>query len=54
MAGRRLDSLVWLRDDFAKDGTHPSESGQAKVAQLLLDFFKTDPTARPWFVGTKP
>lgn len=46
---READGLVWLREDLAGDGTHPSDSGRAKVARLLLDFFKTDPTARPWF-----
>ena len=45
------DDLVWLRDDLASDGTHPSQSGRAKVAAQLLQFFKTDPTAKPWFVG---
>jgi hypothetical protein len=29
---------------------HPSDTGQAKVAKLLLRFFTTDPTARGWFV----
>lgn len=36
----------------ANDGTHPSPtSGVQKVAGLLLDFFTTDPTARPWFLA---
>jgi lysophospholipase L1-like esterase len=47
--GRKQDSLVWTREDFAQDGTHPSASGQMKVGRLLLDFLKTDPTAAPWF-----
>jgi len=47
---RRDDGLVWKREDLAGDGTHPSNSGRQKVAGLLLDFFKTDPTSRPWFV----
>ena len=46
----RQDGLTWECDDFQTDGTHPSESGRQKVANLLLDFFKTDPTARPWFL----
>ena len=49
--GRKADDLVWLRQDLAGDGTHPSESGRAKVAAALLKSFKTDATARPWFVG---
>ena len=47
----RKDGLVWTcADTRPSDGTHPSASGQRKVAQLLLNFFTTDATARPWFV----
>ncbi len=47
----RKDGLVWTcADTRPSDGTHPSASGQQKVAQLLLRFFTTDATARPWFV----
>jgi hypothetical protein len=49
--GRAVDALVWKREDLGADGTHPSESGQQKVAELLLRFFKTDPTARSWFLA---
>ncbi len=51
---RRGDGLIWTRDDLAGDGVHPSASGRAKVARMLLDFFKTDPLARPWFVESIP
>lgn len=47
---RQGDKLVWNREDLAGDGTHPSESGRRKVADLLLTFFKTDPLAKGWFV----
>ncbi len=47
--GRRGDDLVWLREDFAADGVHPSDSGRRKVAGLLLGFLTTDPLARSWF-----
>jgi hypothetical protein len=48
---RKSDGLVWKRQDLvARDGTHPSDSGRRKVANLLLKFFKTDPLARTWFV----
>ncbi len=50
---RKSDGLVWKREDFARDGTHPSQSGREKVAQMLLDFLKTSPFAKPWFVGEK-
>jgi uncharacterized protein (TIGR03437 family) len=46
----RFDGLTWNCSDLAEDGTHPSESGQIKVATILLDFFKGDATTRPWFV----
>ncbi|MBF8296025.1 MAG: hypothetical protein HW389_2570 [Bacteroidetes bacterium] len=46
----RADGLVWESADFQADGTHPSSTGQAKVANLLLNFFKSDPTAAPWFL----
>jgi hypothetical protein len=47
--GRASDGLKWLPEDCGADGTHPSESGRAKVAHLLLDFFTKDPNAKPWF-----
>lgn len=48
---RQGDKLVWERGDLGGDGTHPSPSGRQKVANLLLDFFKSDPLAKSWFVG---
>jgi hypothetical protein len=48
--GREMDKLVYTREDLAGDGTHPSAAGRQKVAELLLAFFKTDPTAKDWFV----
>ena len=47
----RKDGLVWACDDVQDDGTHPSKTGVLKVAGLLVSFFKTDPTARRWFVS---
>jgi hypothetical protein len=47
--GRKSDKLTWLREDFANDGTHPSDKGRDKVARLLLDFLKTSETSKPWF-----
>ena len=44
------DGLTYTRDDLGPDGTHPSEAGRMKVAKQLLDFLKTDPTAKPWFL----
>ena len=47
---RKADGLLYTREDFAADGTHPSKSGQEKVAQQLLSFFKTDVLAKNWFL----
>lgn len=46
----RSDGLTWLCSDFQSDGTHPSTSGRQKVATMLLNFFKTNESARPWFL----
>ncbi|RMD65642.1 hypothetical protein D6833_02610, partial [Candidatus Parcubacteria bacterium] len=51
----RTDGLEWECGDFQDDGTHPDpRTGAPKVAQILLDFFKTDPTAVPWFLADSP
>lgn len=50
MTPRKSDELVWKRDDLGGDGTHPSNSGRQKVAELLLKFCKTDPNVKTWFV----
>jgi hypothetical protein len=48
----RSDGLTWACSELsASDGTHPSSSGQAKVANLLLTFFQTDSTARWWYLA---
>jgi len=47
----RRDGLTWTCSDFASsDLTHPSSAGQQKVAGLLLDFVRTDASAREWFL----
>lgn len=50
----RADGLIWECSDTVADGTHPSASGQAKVAKLLQDFFKTDATTKSWFLAGQP
>jgi hypothetical protein len=46
---RASDKLVYTRDDLGPDGTHPSQQGREKIANLILTFYKTDPLAKPWF-----
>jgi hypothetical protein len=43
---RMRDGLIYAARDFEVDGTHPSESGRQKVAELLLTFFQTDLRSR--------
>ena len=47
----RSDGLTWACNEFADDGTHPGDPARDKVAAMLLDFFKTDESARVWFLG---
>lgn len=46
----RKDGFVFLREDLGEDGLHPSAQGLEKIATLMMNFFKTDPTTRPWFL----
>lgn len=50
----RSDGFQWLCSDTDGDFTHPSTGGETKVADMLLAFFKTDPTAVPWFLDPTP
>jgi hypothetical protein len=45
----RADGLNWLCEDFLSDGTHLTSSGRTKVAQRLLNFVHSDPTASVWY-----
>ncbi|WP_254506536.1 hypothetical protein [Anatilimnocola floriformis] len=47
---RASDKLIYTREDLAGDGTHPSQEGRKKVADQLLNFFKTDWNAKQWFL----
>ncbi len=46
----RSDGLTWECREFQDDGTHPARRGREKVAGMLLDFFRSDPTTAPWFL----
>jgi hypothetical protein len=55
----RSDGLVWCNgqsgdpcngeQDFQSDGTHPSEQGGDKVANMLISYFSTSPYSKDWF-----
>lgn len=48
----RSDGLTWIcPDDYDRDGNHPSITGRIKVAQLLLDYLLSDPSATPWLLN---
>ena len=47
----RSDGLFWVRSDFELDAIHPSQAGETKVGGMLLQFFKTEPTAACWFLA---
>lgn len=48
----RSDGLVWTCQDIQNDGIHPSVPyGVQKDANALMNFFKTDTTATPWFLA---
>jgi hypothetical protein len=50
--GRQKDGLIWNEEDcLVGDRTHPSMKGREKVAKMLMDFLKNDPTSKSWFVG---
>lgn len=47
----RSDGLVWTVEDLTRDCTHPTDSGKNKVANMLSEFFKSDPLAQGWFLA---
>jgi hypothetical protein len=53
LAGRS-DGLQWTCEDVDDDGTRPSKSGIQKVVTMLTTFFKTDSTAKRWYVARPP
>jgi Putative Ig domain/Abnormal spindle-like microcephaly-assoc'd, ASPM-SPD-2-Hydin len=50
----REDGLTWDCQDFSTDGLHNSALGRNKEAGLLTTFFKSDPTAAPWYLVQPP
>jgi len=46
----RSDGLTWACGDYINDGTHPNDVGREKVAQILLSFVHSEPTAASWYL----
>ena len=46
----RSDGFRWDRIDFEQNGVRPSQTGEAKMATILLEFFKTSLYTRCWFL----
>ena len=53
---KRADGFYYDPSDFGPDGTHHTNPGSRKIGEHMLQFFKTDTTARSWFVkaGASP
>lgn len=47
----RSDGLLWTCHDMQSDGTHPNTGARMKAAGVLLNFFKLDDTATPWYLA---
>lgn len=49
---RAADGFSYEREDFdPKDGTHHSQAGSDKIGRLMVRFFESDTTTRPWFMS---
>jgi outer membrane protein assembly factor BamB len=52
-SAKRGDGFFFELGDYrADDQMHHSAAGMVKIGRQLLDFFKTDPTTRGWFLRT--
>lgn len=52
-AAPRSDGFLWNRTDFEEDGMHPSQNGESKIGQALIEFFKNSLYSRCWFVANQ-
>lgn len=50
----RNDGLVWTCQNFEADGTHTSQpgGGTERVANQMMNFFKTTDVTMPWFLAS--
>lgn len=46
----RNDGLFYQCSDYQTDGVHPATGARDKIANQLLNFFKTDSIAKRWFL----
>ena len=46
----RSDGRDWTQEDLEGDCTHPSASGEQKVAEQLFEFLESDSTSSEWFL----
>lgn len=51
--GRKIDDLKYVREDYRLDGTHPTDSGRKKIGDLMMDFFRTNASTKPWFLSNE-
>jgi hypothetical protein len=53
MIPRVSDGLIWECTDYLDEGGgfHLSEAGRSKEANILIDFFATNPTSKKWFLS---
>jgi hypothetical protein len=52
----RTDGLTWSCSQYIDDGTHPAPGvggARERVADMLTAFFKSDSTAKPWFLSPR-
>ena len=47
----RLDGRIWPITNLESDCVHPTTAGNQAVAEMLIEFFKSDSTATPWFLN---
>jgi hypothetical protein len=48
----RNDGTTWACPDIKYDGFHPSDPyGREKESNLMINFFRSDPTTTPWFLA---
>lgn len=47
---QRSDGYIWECVDTEEDFVHPSDSGELKISDMLVEHFLNDSTTAPWFL----